>query len=366
VDLNAEQAGYATSKPLTAQRNREYFRFHGNGAEYFRIWIVNFLLTLLTLGVYSAWAKVRKNRYIYGSTELAGSYFDYLAEPVRILRGRLLAIGLLLALFVFQSFMPLLNLGILALLSLFTPWLIVRARMFNMRYTAYRNVRFGFKPAYGEAYETLLLWGLLSVLTLGMAAPYAHFRRNSLLVNNTRFGNLHFRLAGVAGKFYFAYFVGFVMGFLLLVPLVTFVGQQANSPATGADSVTSVSLAILPIFLAIAFYFVAVKFSAALLLRITTNNTTIGGAGDSARRHSLGSDWSLPVMLWIYLSNLVVLILSLGLLTPWAQVRILKYQLDHTWVDLAADIDEVVAVESGPVSSVGEEIGDLFDIDIGL
>jgi uncharacterized membrane protein YjgN (DUF898 family) len=238
--------------------------------------------------------------------------------------------------------------------------------MFNMRYTAYRNVRFGFKPAYGEAYETLLLWGLLSVLTLGMAAPYAHFRRNSLLVNNTRFGNLHFRLAGVAGKFYFAYFVGFVMGLLLLVPLVTFVGQQANSAATGADSVTSVSLAILPVFLAIAFYFVAVKFAAALLLRITTNNTTIGGEGDSAGRHSLGSDWSLPVMLWIYLSNLVVLILSLGLLTPWAQVRILKYQLDHTWVDLAADIDEVVAVESGPVSSVGEEIGDLFDIDIGL
>jgi uncharacterized membrane protein YjgN (DUF898 family) len=130
--------------------------------------------------------------------------------------------------------------------------------------------------------------------------------------------------------------------------------------------VTSLSLAILPVFLAIAFYFVAVKFAAALLLRITTNNTTIGGAGDSAERHSLGSDWSLPVMLWIYLSNLVVLILSLGLLTPWAQVRILKYQLDHTWVDLAADIDEVVAVESGPVSSVGEEIGDLFDIDIGL
>ena len=60
MDLNAEQAGYATSKPLTAQLNREYFRFHGNGAEYFRIWIVNFLLTLLTLGVYSAWAKVRK------------------------------------------------------------------------------------------------------------------------------------------------------------------------------------------------------------------------------------------------------------------------------------------------------------------
>ena len=71
-------------------------------------------------------------------------------------------------------------------------------------------------------------------------------------------------------------------------------------------------------------------------------------------------------MLWIYLSNLVALILSLGLLAPWAQIRILKYQLQHTWIDLAADIDEIVAVQSAPVSSVGEEIGDLFDIDIGL
>lgn len=43
------------------------FRFTGNGREYFRIWIVNTLLTILTLGIYSAWAKVRKKRYIYGN-----------------------------------------------------------------------------------------------------------------------------------------------------------------------------------------------------------------------------------------------------------------------------------------------------------
>ena len=37
-------------------------RFTGIGWEYFRIWVVNMLLTLLTLGIYSAWAKVRKAR----------------------------------------------------------------------------------------------------------------------------------------------------------------------------------------------------------------------------------------------------------------------------------------------------------------
>jgi len=37
--------------------------FTGRGSEYFRIWVVNVLLTLVTFGVYSAWAKVRKARY---------------------------------------------------------------------------------------------------------------------------------------------------------------------------------------------------------------------------------------------------------------------------------------------------------------
>lgn len=365
MDLDADHARQTMLQSLHVTGKREYFRFHGNGAEYFRIWIVNFLLTLLTLGIYSAWAKVRKNRYIYGNTELAGSYFDYLAEPITILRGRLIAIGLLLALIFSQAIFPLLNIGVLAMLGLVTPWLVVRARMFNMRYTAYRNVRFGFEPAYGEAYSALLIWGALSIITLGMAAPFAHFRRNSLLINNTRFGNLDFRLGNVPGKFYFAYLLGFVMGALLLIPLIVLLGLQANDGPSGAANPAMASFVVLTILLAFAFYFVAVKFSAALLLRITTNNTTVGG-GAGGVRHILGADWSLAGMLWIYLSNLVMLILSLGLLTPWAQIRILKYQLQHTWIELAADLDEVIAVETKSVSSLGEEIGDVFDIDIGF
>jgi hypothetical protein len=45
-------------------------QFTGSAREYFRIWIVNLFFTLVTLGVYSAWAKVRKKRYLYGNTRL--------------------------------------------------------------------------------------------------------------------------------------------------------------------------------------------------------------------------------------------------------------------------------------------------------
>ena len=42
----------------------------GAAGVYFRIWIVNLFFTLITFGIYSAWAKVRKKKYFYGSTRL--------------------------------------------------------------------------------------------------------------------------------------------------------------------------------------------------------------------------------------------------------------------------------------------------------
>src|SRR5277367_71111 len=71
--------------------------FTGRGAEYFGIWIVNLLLTIVTLGIYSAWAKVRRLQYFYRHTEVAASSFDFHGSPTRILIGRVIALGMLLA-----------------------------------------------------------------------------------------------------------------------------------------------------------------------------------------------------------------------------------------------------------------------------
>ena len=72
-----------------------HLRFDGEGGEYFRLWAVNLLLTLLTLVVYSAWAKVRKARWFAQHTVLLGDRFDFHGNPLRILLGRLFALGLL-------------------------------------------------------------------------------------------------------------------------------------------------------------------------------------------------------------------------------------------------------------------------------
>jgi uncharacterized membrane protein YjgN (DUF898 family) len=80
----------------TAEPQAHGLVFSGSGSEYFRIWIVNLLLTLVTLGLYYPWAKLRKLRYFYGNTALAGHAFDFHGNPWRMLRGYLL-VGALFA-----------------------------------------------------------------------------------------------------------------------------------------------------------------------------------------------------------------------------------------------------------------------------
>ena len=374
MDLTAENSSDTTSSAVLgaaelpgAGGHREYFEFKGLGAEYFRIWAVNLLLTLLTLGIYAPWAKVRRNRYIYGNLQLADSHFDYLARPLVILRGRLVALALLLAILSVQWLFPPLILLSIVLLGAVTPWLIVRARMFNMRYTAYRNIRFAFRPVYWEAYKAIYVWGFLSFITLGLALPHAHYRRNSLLVGNTRFGNLGFALGSVSGKFYWAYFLTLCFTLVMVPSLVGLLEPELAAGIAGAeeDAALQSYLATFSALSAVFLYFVVGKFLVAYTLRITTDNTTIGEQGTGAA-HRLGCDWSMAGMLWIYVSNMLAILVSVGLLIPWAQMRILRYQLNHTWLESNASLEDVLAEQTQKISSLGEEIGEVFDIEIGL
>ena len=70
-------------------------KFHGEGKTYFGIWLTNLLLTILTFGIYGAWAKVRTQQFMLGSIEMDGHRLRYHAKPMQILVGRLIAITFL-------------------------------------------------------------------------------------------------------------------------------------------------------------------------------------------------------------------------------------------------------------------------------
>lgn len=57
--------------------SRHSFVFTGKGGEYFLICLVNFLLTIITLGIYGPWALIKCRRYIYQHVTLKGQPFSY-------------------------------------------------------------------------------------------------------------------------------------------------------------------------------------------------------------------------------------------------------------------------------------------------
>src|SRR5690606_19365232 len=188
--------------PWEEQSGRAQFTFTGTTTEYFRIWIVNVALSVLTLGVYSAWAKVRTKQYFYGHASLHGSSFEYLADPVSILKGRLVVGGFLALLFVSQYYSLALYLGLMLLLLLATPFLIVQGIRFHAHNSAFRNVRFGFTGGVGELYALFVKMGLLTIVTFGLGYPYALWRVMRFVLTNHQYGNTRFAWYGKPSQYY--------------------------------------------------------------------------------------------------------------------------------------------------------------------
>jgi uncharacterized membrane protein YjgN (DUF898 family) len=354
------------SAQLAPASELESFGFTGTASGYFRIWIVNLCLTVLTIGIYSAWAKVRRNKYLYRNTRLAGGNFDYHAEPVPILKGRLIAVALL-ALYLGSAFiLPGSDALVFLLLMAVLPWLLVRSRMFAMRNTSYRNIRFSFSPVYQQAYKVIIGYYLVGLLTLGLALPWARFWRARLLADNTRFGRLNVAMNSevTAGSFYRAYFavslatlaVFSVAGLLLVPAIVTF--MAGDTPDANTAPVNFQRL--LPLLLLVGpLYLLPVYALEAAITRLTLNQLRIG-------EHCLKCRWSVMKLVGIQVTNLYAILLSLGLLIPWATIRVQRYKLQNLALQPAGDLDTILAGSAPEVSPLGEEIGEAFDFDFGL
>jgi uncharacterized membrane protein YjgN (DUF898 family) len=144
---------------------QQRFRFTGSGSEYFAIWIVNLLLSILTLGIYSAWAKVRREQYFHRNTLLDDQPFEYTGDPVRILIGRIVALVVIGVGSTLQGMNVALALGVTAAFFLLYPWVVVRSLRFRARNTRYRNVSFAFTGTTWEAIKAYF-WIYVALLPL--------------------------------------------------------------------------------------------------------------------------------------------------------------------------------------------------------
>jgi len=353
----AGESAPASDPAITRHRPQ----FSGRAGEYFGIWFVNLLLSIVTLGIYSAWAKVRTERYFYGNTRLAGASFDYLADPIAILKGRLIAYAVLIALGVSLRFSIGLYFVLFVVIWVLMPMIIVLGLRFRARNSAWRGLSFKFDQEAGDAYGPFMGWPILSSLTLSLLYPGMIRRQHEFVVEGHRFGGERFDFRGETGAYYKPYLVALLVGVVLFVGLM---GGMAGVVASQADAAQQGGAALNAGVIGVMVAFYAGFFALMVMLRVRYmnllwNNSHLG-------EHRFESTLRVRDMMWIYASNLVAIVCTLGLATPWAMVRLARYRAEHFAVVAQGGIESFVAEANEQQSAVGQEFVDAMDVGVDL
>lgn len=321
-------------------------RFTGRATEYFRIWIIGVALSLLTLGVYSAWAKVRSQQYFYRHTWLDGSSFEYTASPRELLRGRVVLAALLAALFALQvSFTPA-ALITLVLVFAVTPWVVVRANAFRARSSVYRNVPLQLEASLREAYSVFLRGYLTTIASCGLAYPGARWRRLELIVDGLRYGAERFHWSTSRDEFFAIY----LRAALIMLPSIALAVLASDMPALVGLSSKVISYATLLV--------------ATVYLRTAMSNLIYGGM--RVGPHRLRSEQRFWSLCCIYFTNSLAVLATLGLAIPWAKVRLARYRVGSLALVARGPLDVTARLDPSRRRGYGEAAADLGGIDLGI
>ena len=340
----------------------EQLTFSASGGEYFGIWIVNILLSVATLGIYSAWAKVRRMQFFYRNTQLAGAGFDYHANPLAILKGRLIAGGIMAAYYGMAFVSPIAGGITFGVILLLMPWGISRALRFRLYNTSYRGLRFRFTGTTAEAYKVFILLPLATLLTLGALGPLWHQRLKAYVHSNAWYGRTRFSFHATAGSFYLVYLQA-----LGLFAVFAFVAGALAAPflagAMGAGESARVFGLVVGMTVAVVLYLSGSltlwAFTTARIQNLAWNNTRLGP-------HRFVSSIRAGRLAFITVTNLLGVVLTLGFYKPFAVVRLTEYFLSQSMVLVSGSLNDFVAGEQLSVGAAGEEAVEMFDLDLAV
>lgn len=334
--------------PMSLPETRTCPSFHGKVSTLFGIHIVNLALTLLTLGLYHFWAKVKVRKYLFSQTEFASDRFLYHGSGKELSVGFLKAATLFGFPYVALNTVPqLVDLPWWAVmacssLAVLVPWVfapiaMIGSRRYRLSRTSWRGIRFSFHGKVRPFLWLTLKGTALTAITLGAYYPYYQTKRQAYLVSYSRFGNRTFSFDGIGAEL--------APGFVL-TPLVTFF--TFFIPVVFAYNVNMLFLLLLPFTVAPPWlWFLAKK------QRFFWDHTKLGEA-------RFRSTITARAFLNLHAGNLLLLVVTLGFAWPWTTVRTIQFHLNN--LSLLGSLDEASIFQESDVAPVTTEgLANLLD-----
>lgn len=377
--------------------------FTGSGSEYFRVWIVNLLLTVVTFGLYTPLARRRTARYFYGHTVVAGSPLEFTATSGRMLVGFLLLIGLYIAFNVaaetdqqVATVLMLLGGAVLA------PWFWASAMRFRMTSTRWRGVRLQFSATWPQVYRAA--WPMLAMalvwigvsLTLASLVPHDSSRKMTGADAATVFAVLgaglllsvlaavvldyqakclvvlHGRVGAQPGRWkpelsdFFriwlsaaGLFIACVAAVSALGGLLAFLAVSTLRGASGRGAIALLTLApVAGILLAVAASTPARAYRQARVFRLVWNNIGVSRIARFKSRLRVRSYVTLR------LRNMLMTIVTLGFYRPFAMVSEYRMRAESVSLHVKGGVDQLTGQLAREEQALGDAVAGAMGLDL--
>jgi uncharacterized membrane protein YjgN (DUF898 family) len=336
------------------------FKFHGTGEALFGIFILNLLKTILTLGVYYFWAKVKTRQFVWGQTEFSGDRFGYHGTGLELCLGWLKAGVLFGGVLALQWVLTISDhpyIGTLALwigIGVLVPLAQIGTLRYRLSRSSWRGVRFSFRGAM-QPFFLLSLRGLaLSAITFGIFYPFYECESRAYLINQSRFGSSSFQFDGQPKDLFWIYTrhsIAMLVGMVILGAII-FATHDLTAVQDGLVAPLLGFAMFVPFMLLVGIVFLSVNVSRR---RFFSNHTSFAGA-------RFNTTVTMGNLLGLYATNALLLLFTLGLAFPWVTVRSRGYDCDHLTLTGALDLD-AIQQDAQTATAVGEELSGFLDVD---
>lgn len=354
--------------------------FIGSAGEYARLWYVNRILSLLTLGIYSAWAKVRQRQYLASHTLIDGVPLVYEGRPLPILYGRLLAFSILGIAWGLQTLFPWVRPVVVIAVILVAPWFVLSTLAFNARNHSWRGLNFHFTGTFRQAARAvypLLVWPasalafwalgqlgtnrlsevweywvpllIYAVLLPWTAAAIVCLKFDGLRLGDARvtlgakprdINALHYRVGGRR-------FMKLLFGAVVLCGLI--------APRLGPELAGAMTAIVVVIYAALASGYIGARGFNLILHRLCL-----------ADRVRFRSALSLEAHARLFLRNALLTLATLGLAAPWCQIKVREARLQAVTLYVDGSLDEIGKLPPGSAGAIGESLSEGIGLDLSL
>lgn len=383
------------------------FKFTGSGTEYFKIWIVNILFTILTFGIYYPWAKVRNNRYLYANSTIKEKNFDYHATGKQLFLGYLIALSFFIIYKVLEVIFPIGSIILVIIFLLIIPWLILRSMKFNLNVTSFNNIRFKFSGGIVESYMVFLAIPIISLIMFAsitflifqfkestiiallgtiiifilyiVSISYFNIVKTRFIIDFTSYGDSDFEtnissvnfikimvktiLISILAFITASIIIGSIFYFVInLTEITSIINMYKTDPKMAGILIFSTFLPMV-VTLYIVLFIVGMI---SVAYYVTRQRAYIFENTNLEEKVKFVSTMKFFPYAYILITNFLLILITMGLAYPWAKVRVAKYTLENTILKLENDFDGYFNETKKKESAIGEQISDTFDVGIDI